>query len=197
MTTIETIISTIKANTKTIRQHKDYPNKPGLYAFSLAKSSKLKQFGDEGKIIYAGKAEDSLRQRDLNTHFKDGRTGNSTLRRSVGAILKVDFKAIAFSRNGTLNTPNIDNYKFDTKAEIELSRWMQENLLVGYWEFNFSLEDKVLREIEIDLIIALKPSLDLDKRTAKYNTHAVALTELRSICKDEARQNVKNKIRYY
>ena len=197
MTPIETIINTIKDNTKSVLQHLEYPNTPGLYAFSLANGTKLKGFGESGQIIYVGKAEDSLRQRDLNTHYIDGRTGSSTLRRSIGAILKTEFEATAFSRNETLDKPNIDNYKFDTKAEKKLSKWMKANLLIGYWKYDKAIESELLKDIEELLIIALKPTLDLDKRTRKYNIHAASLTDLRQICKDEATLNVVNGIEYF
>ncbi len=197
MTTIKKITSSIKANMQSVSQHKVYPNTPGLYAFSLAKGASLKKFGDSGRIIYVGKAEDSLKKRDFDTHFNDKRTGSSTLRRSIGAILKIKLKAIAFSRNGTVVKPNIDNYKFNTKAEQKLSQWMKDNLLIGYWEYNTAAEKETLRDIEEQLIIALKPTLDLDKRTVKYNKHAPALKILRQACKDEATQNVIDKTVYY
>lgn len=74
---------------------------------------------------------------------------------------------------------------------------MNNNLLIGYWEYDAALEQKLLREIEEELIIALKPTLDLDNRTKRFNSHAVELTSLRQICKDEARQNVLNEVSYY
>ncbi len=197
MTSIETIIKAINATTKTVNKHETYSNKPGLYAFVLAPNSNLKSFGSVNQIIYVGKAEDSLRQRDLNTHFKDGRTGQSTLRRSIGAVLKNELKAVAFSRNGTLNSPNIDNYKFDSKAEKQLSIWMKDNLLIGYWEYDTSKENKPLREIEEQLIIHLKPTLDLDKRTKGFNVCAELLTQLRQECKDEAKKNVIENKAYF
>ncbi len=197
VTPYKVIQETIQINSKGFAQHRDYPNKPGLYAFSLTDSATLKEFGNAGQVIYVGKAEDSLKQRDLNTHFKDGRTGNSTLRRSIGAILKAELGATAFSRNGTLESPNIDNYKFDNIAEVKLSKWMKDNLLIGYWVYHAESETEILRAIEEQLIIALKPTLDLDKRTRHFNKHAPALTTLRNICKEEARQNVINQKAHY
>lgn len=180
-----------------VTDHQGYSSKPGLYAFSLANGASLKAFGKARQIIYVGKAEDSLRQRDLNTHFKDGKTGQSTLRRSIGAILKNELEAMAFSRNGLLDKPNIDNYKFNTNAEAELSDWMKKNLRIGYWEYNQAIEKKSLRDIEEELIITLKPTLDLDQRTRKYNIHAEVLTALRQDCKDEARGNVLDGVAHY
>lgn len=192
MTSIEIIISSIRANTKSVTQHKEYPNKPGLYAFSLNSRASLRVFGEANQIIYVGKAEDSLKKRDLDTHFKDGRTGRSTLRRSIGAILKAELKLIAFSRNGELVPPNIDNYKFNSKAETKLSQWMKDNLLIGYWVYEAEKETDILRTIEEQLTVVLKPSLDLDNRTCHLNKHAAALIALRNKCKEEARQNVIN-----
>lgn len=197
MTALETIISTIDYNMKSVSLHKEYSNKPGLYAFSLAKGSSLKEFGKANQIIYVGKAEDSLKQRDFNTHFKNGKTGQSTLRRSIGAILKKDFNATAFSRNGTCVPPNIDNYKFDSNSEAKLSEWMNDNLLVGYWEYNKAIETKTLRAIEVELIKILKPTLDLDRQTRIYNILAETLQVLRKVCKEEATLNVTNGIKNF
>ena len=197
MTSLREILSCIHSTMQNVTDHQGYSSKPGLYAFFLPNGSSLKAFGKGSQIIYVGKAEDSLRQRDLNTHFKDNRTGYSTLRRSIGSILKKELNAIAFSRNGTLKKPNIDNYIFDTKAERKLSDWMNKNLLIGYWEYNHAIETKSLRDIEVELIIELKPTLDLDQRTRKYNIYKEQLIELRQVCKDEARQNVKIQLSYY
>ena len=101
MTAIDTKVSCLRTNMKSSVHHVDYPDKPGLYAFQLAQHASLRAFGKGGRIIYVGKAEDSLKRRDLHTHFKDNCTGGSTLRRSVGAILKEELEAVAFSRNGT------------------------------------------------------------------------------------------------
>ena len=133
MTSLPVILSCIHSTMQNVTDHQGYSNKPGLYAFSLSHGSSLKAFGKASQILYIGKAEDSLRQRDLNTHFKDNRTGYSTLRRSIGSILKKELNATAFSRNGTLNKPNIDNYIFDTKAEKKLSDWMKRtySLAIG------------------------------------------------------------------
>ena len=196
MTSLQEILSCIHSTMQYVTDNQGYSKRPGLYAFSLAHGSSLKAFGKASQIIYVGKAENSLRQRDLDTHFKDGKTGQSTLRRSIGSILKKELHATAFSRNGTLNKPNIDNYIFDTRAEKKLTDWMKKNLLIGYWEYNHAIETKSLRDIEGELIIELKPTLDLDQRTRKYNSYKEELKALRQACKDEAKQNVIDKIGY-
>jgi len=44
-----------------------------------------------------------------------------------------------------------------------------------------------LRELEKNLIIEVKPTLDLDKRTKKYNVMSDKLDELRKICREESK----------
>jgi len=192
------IIDSLYSTKANFAGHLRYPKKPGLYALMLGTNSKLREFGREKQVIYVGKAERSLASRDLKTHFVDRKTGSSTLRRSIGSILKSDFNFIAFTRNGTLSRVAIDNYKFDTASEEKLTFWMKENLEIGYWEYDSKVaKGKELIDLEEELTIILKPTLDLAKRTRKYNVYADKLTELRQICKDEATHNATNNIRWY
>jgi len=65
------------------------PGRPGLYAiYGDAKTWNELGLGmaPDGRPLYIGKAEDSLIIRDLKTHFGDGRTGHSTVRRSFGRL---------------------------------------------------------------------------------------------------------------
>lgn len=197
MTSIENIIATVKSNSNSVSLKHLYPDKPGLYVFSLAQDSELKEFGKSGQILYVGKAEESLRDRIINKHLKNGNTGQSSLRRSLGAILKKELSITVFSRNCTLNKPNIDNYKFNYSAELLLTEWMMKNLIVGYWQYFEFVEKRSLRNIEIDLNIAILPTLDLDKQTSKYNKNKESLTALRKICKEEASMNVKNSTKFF
>src|SRR5579859_3831532 len=69
------------------------PDRPGLYAI-YGESRTWRELGlgapPDGRPLYLGKAEDSLASRDLKTHFGDGRTGQSTVRRSFAALLRAD-----------------------------------------------------------------------------------------------------------
>jgi GIY-YIG catalytic domain-containing protein len=75
------------------------PDKPGLFAV-FGPSHTWTQLGlNRGSgdpPLYVGKAEDSLVQRDLGTHFSTGKTGSSTLRRSLAALLRdaLDLRAV-------------------------------------------------------------------------------------------------------
>lgn len=72
----------------------DVPNAPGLYAI-WADGAVTEQLGisQDGRAapIYIGKAERSLRNRDLRAHFgvddAKVRSGSSTVRRSLAALL--------------------------------------------------------------------------------------------------------------
>src|SRR5436190_432225 len=78
------------------------PNRPGLYAiYGDAMTWAELQLGapPDGRPLYLGKAEDSLVTRDLRTHFGDGRTGQSTLRRSLAALLHDTLHLSGMPRN--------------------------------------------------------------------------------------------------
>lgn len=164
--------------------YKNYPTQSGIYAFYLSDSSNLFDFGKGGQLVYVGIAKDSLHDRDFNQHFKTGKTGSSTLRRSIGAILKTNLNLIAIPRGASNDTKRFENYKF--KDDQPLTDWMIANLQIGYWVANKILTYPELRKIEKIVPIELKPTLDLDIRTRKFNILADKLVALRNICKKEA-----------
>ncbi|BEV03425.1 GIY-YIG nuclease family protein [Chryseobacterium gambrini] len=188
---LEIIIKSIKKTAKVINEHTDYPTCPGIYGFMLKENSHLNEFGIPNQVLYVGIAKDSLKKRDLENHFSNKSTGRSTLRRSIGAILKEEFNLKSFSRNETNSKREILNYKFNVDGEQLLTDWMTENLIVGYWKDEDSISYSELRKLEEEVIKFLKPTLDLDNRTRKYNLLAVKLDDLREICRKEALSNVQ------
>jgi hypothetical protein len=164
--------------------HTNYPSKSGIYAFYLSDNSHLFDFGKSGQIIYIGIAKDSLHNRDFNQHFKTGKTGSSTLRRSIGAVLKIQLHLTAIPRGAENDTKRFENFKF--KDDQPLTDWMIANLQIGYWVPKNILTYSELREIEKNVTIDLKPTLDLDIRTRRFNIFANKLVALRNICKIEA-----------
>ena len=191
MTNKGEIIKSINRTVKPVSAHIDYSKFPGVYAFILNDHSTLKEFGRPNGILYVGIAKDSLADRDLGNHFNRNSTGRSTLRRSIGSILKVDFDLKVFSRNGTNNKREILNYVFNIEGDINLTDWMKSSLVVGYWEDKNKIQYTQLRELEEQVIKFLKPTLDLDNRTKKYNLLANKLDHLREICRIEAAENAK------
>lgn len=194
MTNKDEIIESIKRTAKSASQHIDYSKSPGVYAFMLNDNSTLKDFGQPNSVLYVGIAKDSLADRDLGNHFNSNSTGRSTLRRSIGSILKNEFNLKVFSRNGTNNKREILNYVFNIEGEISLTEWMNSSLVIGYWEDKNKIPYTQLRELEKEVTRVLKPTLDLDNRTKKYNPLAIRLDKLREICRNEAMENAINGI---
>ncbi|KPK95564.1 hypothetical protein AMJ80_04860 [bacterium SM23_31] len=130
-----------------------------------------------------------MQDRDFDQHFRSGQTGRSTLRRSLGAILRNKLRLIAVPRGGTNDSKRFDNYKFTESGEQELTKWMEDYLEIGYWVPDRRLTYEQLRDEEEKTTIKLRPTLDLDSRTRRYNPLADKLDKLRGICKTEAQKN--------
>ena len=132
--TIESIqiIEALRFGLKPFNQFDNYDEKSALYAIAFNGVEFPKHFGEnkiiKGDIIYVGKTESGIKNRIVKTHFKDGRTNFSTLRRSLGAILieNLNLKPI----------PNIRDYKFIHESEKELTDWMIKNLFISFIPFN-------------------------------------------------------------
>ena len=184
------IINSITKTTKELKENTLLPDKQGIYAFFLDKSNDLGKFGSSGQIIYAGLSETNLNSRCNQTHLATGQTGWSSLRRSLGAILKLQLNLTAQKRDKNPNKLRADKYKFDEAGEKRLTQWMIKNLKMGYWPTDKPLTLENLKKKEENVNIKLKPSLDLDKRTKKFNPLAAELDSLRKICRVEVKNSV-------
>jgi hypothetical protein len=136
--------------------------RPGLYAF----------FGDEqawlhleitpafhGQPLYVGKAERSLNGRDVGTHFASGKTGSSTVRRSLAALLVDGLSLVPVPRN--LARPDGSaNFALETEGDERLSDWMEHRLALATW---VKADGVVLDEVETAVVRRLRPPLNLDK----------------------------------
>ncbi|HEY5196234.1 MAG TPA: hypothetical protein VIJ51_04350 [Solirubrobacteraceae bacterium] len=150
---------------------------PGVYAWFLADGATLGQVSNPaGGPVYVG-VTGNLAEREFETHFAAGKTGFSTLRRSLGAILKAQLDLRGRPRGTGASKTNYTNYKFDDGGEQRLSAWMHKNLRVG----TRALEHPQVREPE--LIILACPPLNL---TGWANPEAATIRELRKACADEA-----------
>lgn len=111
------------------------PPKPGLYAIygddhaweELRLGSKPMDLP-----LYVGKAEDSVVKRDLKTHFEDGRTGSSTVRRSFAALLRSTLHLSGRPRNPA-NPGYFSNYGLSAADDAKLTRWMRDRLEISVW----------------------------------------------------------------
>jgi len=164
------------------------PDQQGIYAFFINNADDLGKFGSKGQIIYVGLSEKSLNSRETKTHMMSGQTGWSSLRRSLGAILKFQLNLTALKRDKNSAKLHADKYRFDGDGETRLTEWMIKNLKMGYWTTENPLTLVKLREMEEETIIKLRPTLDLDKRTRKFNPLADELDNLRKICRDEVKR---------
>jgi hypothetical protein len=167
-----------------------YPDSPGLYTISMTKQSLLDGFAKGGDLIYLGKAEDRLSRRDLRTHFRSGATGRSTLRRSIGAILKNKLKLKSIPRSPRRSTQDLYNYKFSIEGGERLTEWMKTNLEIGFYVPESNISTETLRIIEGKMLEYVRAPLNLDQRTKHLNPLADKLQELRARCKAEAERYI-------
>src|SRR3954470_18321824 len=138
------------------------PKSPGLYAFYgdvRAWSDLGLDAGFDGQPLYVGKAERSLNGRDVGTHFTTGKTGSSTVRRSLAALLADNLGLVAVPRN-LVKPDGSANFGLNAPSEKRLSAWMEERLLLSTWT---RPEGIILDEIETAVVHRLRPPLNLDK----------------------------------
>jgi hypothetical protein len=138
------------------------PDQPGLYAFYGDQQAwtqlALEPAFDE-QPLYVGKAERSLNGRDVRTHFATGKTGSSTVRRSLAALLSDDLDLVPVPRN--LAKPDGSaNFALDPASDARLSTWMQTHLRLATWVRPDGL---ILGEIETAVVLRPRPPLNLDK----------------------------------
>ncbi|MGM0580486.1 MAG: GIY-YIG nuclease family protein [Bacteroidota bacterium] len=181
------IIKSISKTLKPVKDLNQLPDQQGIYAFYLDETSELGKFGKPGQLIYVGLSEKNINSRDTKSHLQTGQTGWSTLRRSIGAILKTKLNLEAKKRDINPKRLRADKYKFDEIGEDKLTKWMIENLKMGYWSTSNNLTKEKLRDEEEKVILKLKPTLDLDKRTKKFNPLAPELDALRAVCRKEVK----------
>jgi hypothetical protein len=138
---------------------------PGIYGFFLSKG--CLRFGDReitaGRdvLLYIGKTESSQRARDARQHLADAGTGCSTLRRSLGALLLKKLELKPFPRSDSETSDRrFTNFKFDAEGERKLTKWMMENLKLGFKKFRDSDCEK-LRVCEQALIKSAMPPLNI------------------------------------
>lgn len=152
----------------------------GLYAIRLISPGLLAPFIEgEGGLIYVGMSSD-LAAREFDMHFSSTNTGFSTVRRSIGAILREPLRLTARQRGTGLARSNFANYRFNPEGEERLTAWMRENLRVRIFRTrNYEM-------LERALLPRLRPLLNL----GGWNPHNAAIRRLRKVCADEARKGV-------
>jgi len=182
------VVNQLKSKLRPYKEIQCFSTKPGIYAIGFNGEnfplSSAKDKVKNGVIIYIGKTQSSQEVRDKNTHFKNGRTKSSTLRRSIGAILREDLNLIPLPRSFTETTEKrFTNYKFDDNGEELLTDWMTSNLSLSFYEFSGGVNE--MKGLERDIINHLKPILNLSNNTG--NPWKSEVESLRKKCSEIAR----------
>ena len=161
------------------------PDRPGLYAIYGA-SSTWAQFELDGPApdpdlpLYVGKAEDSLIARDLRTHFGDGRTGQSTVRRSFAALLAPRLGLRGIPRNQE-RPDRFSNFGLSPNDDAGLTAWMHANLRLAVWPADGPTP---LVEVERKVLRTLNPPLNLTHVTHRWTR---VIKQRRKVLADQAR----------
>lgn len=139
---------------------KHVPDQPGLYAIygdPVAWTELGLGTPTDDRPLYVGKAEDSLLGRDLGDHFSSGKTGSSTLRRSIAALLHDSLGLRGRPRN-TSKPDHFDRYGLSPAHDAKLTAWMTSRLAIATWSAG---RGAALAGIEADVVRALLPPLNL------------------------------------
>jgi hypothetical protein len=156
------------------------PNRSGVYAWFLDNDDVLAMLHlQHGEPLYVGMSP-NLAQRSDETHFQSGQTGFSTLRRSLGALLKEDLCLKARPRGNGPSEQNYRCYRFDDSGEERLTHWMRRHLLVAV------APQSDPERVETELIALCQPPFNLTKWASP---HAREIKALRKACVEEARRD--------
>jgi hypothetical protein len=108
--------------------------------------------------MYVGKAEESLKARDLRQHFGTGATGSSTVRRTFAAMLRDARGFVGVPRN-KVKPSKWSHYALDHEHEVALTEWMRRNLKLAVWAMPPECDD--LHAVEKGVLAKLVPPLNL------------------------------------
>jgi hypothetical protein len=151
----------------------EVPAAPGLYAVHAHPHHWL-ELGlsdpPDDRPLYVGKSEKSLASRDLRTHFATGRTGSSTLRRSLAGLLAGHLNLHAQPRN-IASPSHYDKFGLEPAGDQRLTDWMLTNLRLAVWP---SPAGSHLDAIETAVLQRLFPPLNLSKVTTPWSAQIAA-----------------------
>ena len=138
------------------------PRRPGLYAVygdnrAWAELALTLAFQDQP--LYVGKAERSLNGRDVGTHFATGKTGSSTVWRSLAALLVDELDLVPLPRN-LANPDGSANFALEPAGDARLSQWMDTRLTLATWVKPDGVQ---LNGVETAVLRRLRPPLNLNK----------------------------------
>jgi hypothetical protein len=181
MTTKE-IIELLKEKETDFLKTETFSQLPGIYAFFYI-GNDFPLLGDsvsKHQIIYIGKTESSQEKRDSKTHFTTGKTGNSTVRKSIGSILCSQENLTPIPRNDSdYEAGRFSHFKFDEPSEKIITNWMKNNFALSFYEYPES--KKLIDKLETEIIKQLKPILNIDHKNPE-NLYKDQIKKLRKNC---------------
>lgn len=161
---------------------------PGIYAFFFIGNTfpLIGSSVSKHQIIYVGKTESSQEKRDAKTHFTTGKTGSSTVRKSIGSILceKENLKPIP-RNDSDYEKGRFSHFMFDDTSEHIITNWMKNNLALSFYEYPKSRQE--IEDLETELIHVLVPILNISKNPT--NQFKDTLQQLRKNCAQIASKN--------
>lgn len=193
---VDSILKSVQG-TSSIFNNAHFPKSKGIYGIFLmpGKIIKIMDILPDALLLYIGISK-NLYRRDFKQHFTVGRTGSSSFRRALGAVLKSELILTSIPRGVEQDEHRYSKYRFSEESEVILSNWMKENLIIGYWCAPLTWSIKDLRVAEFDLTTKYKPVLDRDPRTRRFNPYAPFIDTLAAICIDEAKTIAVSNDRY-
>lgn len=182
------IVEILRKRETDYSETKTFSQLPGIYAFFYI-GNDFPLLGDsvsKHEIIYIGKTESSQEKRDAKTHFTTGKTGSSTVRKSIGSILCAKENLIPIPRNEIdYKKGRFSHFKFDNDSEKIITNWMESNLALSFYEF--PREKKEIEDLEKEIIDELVPILNISKNPK--NAFKGTLEQLRKNCATIAIKN--------
>lgn len=136
-----------------------------------------------GDLIYIGKSESCCLTRTIDEHFSSGKTGSSTLRRTLGALLLDGYSLEPEPRSATGSGQDYRCYKFSPEGEDKLTEWMMDNLGLSLYEYDRVPSE--IRRLEAELVHRSVPILNLQHNLK--NPFRKAILSCRARCAQLAR----------
>ncbi len=147
------IIDILRKNETDFLKTKSFSQLPGIYAFFYIGNDfpLLEHSVPQHQIIYIGKTESSQEKRDAKTHFTTGKTGSSTVRKSIGSlILKKENLNPVPRNNSDYKKGRFSHFKFDLESEEKITTWMKDNLALSFYEYPKGKE--LIGKLETEII---------------------------------------------
>jgi len=125
--------------------------------------------------LYVGRAEDNLVTRELQTHFRTGRTGGSTVRRTFAALLRDHLALRGIPRNQT-KPEHLADFALSEEQDALLTGWMTAHLEIAVWPK--PPECKVLGDVEVAVLKRWGPPLNLRDTRSTWGARVTAARKL-------------------